>query len=194
MSIAKMLSLILTLSSSTSLFTSVANACTIISTNEIHTIENGAEQAGLDYALGTFWPNRNGSYDLGERVEFFRAGGGPRAQNLRFKVHGGTISEYPHAQRLYYQASSASAPVVIASRAILSPVAWRLVDGLDFEYETQKLPAVYPKYSLSVSVITTSRAMTQKLCQPKNADGSALLSSTFGATSTSKENRDRPQM
>ncbi len=141
-----------------------SEACTIITTNDIKTIENADERAALDFAMGTFWPNRNGSFDLGERVQFFHSPTGPLAQNLRFKVHGGTIYELPHAQRLYYQSSPTAAPVIVATRAILSPVAWRLTDGLGFEYDSQKLPAVYPKYSLTLSVVTTSREMTQKLC------------------------------
>jgi hypothetical protein len=140
-------------------------ACTIISTEDLRVVEKPDTQNSLDYALGTFWPNRGGTFDLGERVEFFRGkSAGPVAQNLRFKIKGGSLFEYPHLQHLYFQSSPSAAAVPIASRAILAPVGWRLVDGLDFEYETIRMPAPYPKYTLSVSVVTTSREMSQKLC------------------------------
>jgi hypothetical protein len=172
-----------------------ASACVFITTNEMRTIENKSEDGTFDFARGTFWPNRNGSFDLGERVEFFRSEDGAGALNVRFKLRSGKIAEYAHAQRLYYQADSNTAPVVIASRAFKSPVGWQLVDGLSFEYETQKIPADHPKYKVAVSIITTSREMTSKLCPiPKAPESSSLLSATESTPSTLKDNRDRPRM
>src|SRR6185312_12955868 len=104
-----------------------SGACTLMSTDEALVIDRPDPQNSLDYALGTFWPNRSGNYDLGERVEFFRGQhSGPVAQNLRFKIKSGTLFEYPHLQRLYFQPTPTAVAFPIATRAVLAPVGWRL--------------------------------------------------------------------